>query len=739
MATVQGIYIALFGRPADPLGLEFYQEATNNGENLDVVYNSLAQSEEYLSRFEGQNSIQIVNSVYLSLFGRSAEIEGLTYWSARLESGELSIEQIAIAIYDGALGDDLATIQNKEAAANLFTASIDTGEELVAYQGEDAAAAGRDFLDMVDENEDSIPTQAEVDAFIDAEIVDGGPSTGDSFVLTDAVDQLVGTNGDDTFVGTDDTYQTGDSIDGGSGTDRLELTVTNAATGGQIVDTDSVEQVYVRNIAAGTNVDASGFVGLQQIWSDRSSQSLTATGLAAGTTIGLMGTNFGFSAAFAAGAIASGDTINFAVNGTNGGAYADLNADTGLDATDEVAANISVTGDNRIDLGVNNGDGDATNDATLTSITLSGTGNIALSPQGAGIGADQTFEGVTDFDASGLEGGVSVDLTQNDADITVTGSAGDDYVNIANLDADDSVDLGEGTDILGIDEANLQAAAAATGVEYIAINSSAGAGLAIDGDDFDVDGFVLNADTTDLDLDAFDGISVNVATSQADISFNDTESVSINVGFPEIGTGAVEDLIGRQGDDSITIGALDVDGSTDVSFMTGDADQDLTITTLNADNDVEMITVAGAGDFDVTGTTNGLATAADLATLDLSGLTGVFDSDEIGDGDGGVTVLVGNLADNSVINLSTAASARDFIEFGAELDNEITIANFEEGDNITSDVLDFSELGVTALADLDFADAGANVEITSDLFDGTLTLTGVNEAALNESNFIFAA
>jgi len=34
MATIQGVYLALFGRPADPAGLSFFNGVTANGANL---------------------------------------------------------------------------------------------------------------------------------------------------------------------------------------------------------------------------------------------------------------------------------------------------------------------------------------------------------------------------------------------------------------------------------------------------------------------------------------------------------------------------------------------------------------------------------------------------------------------------------------------------------------------------------------------------------------------------------
>ena len=58
-ARIQQIYLALFGRPADPVGGEFYDSLTNDGANLDPILTGasrLSGSDEYLSRFTGLTS-----------------------------------------------------------------------------------------------------------------------------------------------------------------------------------------------------------------------------------------------------------------------------------------------------------------------------------------------------------------------------------------------------------------------------------------------------------------------------------------------------------------------------------------------------------------------------------------------------------------------------------------------------------------------------------------------------------
>src|SRR3954451_22760071 len=103
MATIQGVYVALFGRPADPLGLAYFNGVTQNGANLTAI-GDLASTPEYQSRFVGQGPTQIINTIYQTLFNRDADAAGLTFFANQLVSGKVSINNIAINILDGAQG-----------------------------------------------------------------------------------------------------------------------------------------------------------------------------------------------------------------------------------------------------------------------------------------------------------------------------------------------------------------------------------------------------------------------------------------------------------------------------------------------------------------------------------------------------------------------------------------------------------------------------------------------------------
>ena len=165
MATIQGIYVALFGRPADPTGLTYFNGVTKNGADLTAI-GDLASTAEYKERFAGQTNNQIVNSIYKSLFNRDAEANGLKFFVDGLTNGTFNIKNIAIAILDGAQGSDLTIVNNKIKAADNFTKALDTQIEIESYKGTAAATVGRNFLTNINADASSVPSIADTDKAI---------------------------------------------------------------------------------------------------------------------------------------------------------------------------------------------------------------------------------------------------------------------------------------------------------------------------------------------------------------------------------------------------------------------------------------------------------------------------------------------------------------------------------------------------------------------------------------------
>ena len=302
MATIQGIYIALFGRPADPAGLAFFNEQTSNGADLTAI-GDLAATAEYQDRFDGLSNVQIVTKIYQDLFGRDPDAAGLAFFVAALNAGTLDINSVAINILDGAQGDDLAIVNNKIAAANLFTAEIDTAVEVGSYVGDDAADLGRAFLSGITADEATVPSQADAAAAVQG-VVDFGLA-GNTFSVAFGTDVVVGddattdsSNNNDTITVTGD-YDPLADVNAGLGNDRVNIEL---AGGVYVTDDDSlvgVERLYI-TAAVASSIDLDVTSGLQQVWSSDSADSLSVSNIDLGTVVGIDGTNasvyFGFDA-----------------------------------------------------------------------------------------------------------------------------------------------------------------------------------------------------------------------------------------------------------------------------------------------------------------------------------------------------------------------------------------------------------------------------------------------------------
>ena len=147
---LEKLYITYYGRPADPVGLNYWLNTAEaavaaGGDETAIlasISNSFGASSEYTAAYAGLNSNAIIDKVYNNLFSHSPDPGGLLYWSQKLSSGALTLGQIARAISDSAVlagNTDGTTFLNKVSAATAFTAAVDTTTEILGYTG---AAAG---------------------------------------------------------------------------------------------------------------------------------------------------------------------------------------------------------------------------------------------------------------------------------------------------------------------------------------------------------------------------------------------------------------------------------------------------------------------------------------------------------------------------------------------------------------------------------------------------------------------
>ncbi len=412
MATIQGVYVALFGRPADPSGLAYFNSVTKSGADLSGI-GDLASTQEYKDRFAGQSNLAIVNSIYQSLFNRDAETAGLNFFVDALNKGTLSIKNIAIAILDGAQGTDKTIVTNKITAADNFTKALDTPVEIAAYSGNNAAAAGRAFLQPVNASISSIPTSAATDAAIIAlaSTATGGVSlsltdASASVVNTTATDaKLKTTGGDDTITITDD-YKAASKVDGGFGVDTLILkNVTTGATpaADAIVN---VEKLFA-TAAAGATLNLTNVSGLKEVWNDNSgANALKVSNIADGVTLGVRKAadvvEFGFKAA-------QSGTVNIALDTAT--VKTSLTVTNGADNVQ-----ISTTGGSSVASYV---------DASAKTIKIVGSGDLTFA-----TAAGSTK--VATIDASALTGKLNLDVSAGaNEGFKITGTNNVDTIKLA--------------------------------------------------------------------------------------------------------------------------------------------------------------------------------------------------------------------------------------------------------------------------------------------------------------------
>jgi hypothetical protein len=139
---VQEMYIAYYGRPGDPAGIDYWsQRLVDESGRLDVIIDDFGTSEEYIERFSALDDETLLNNIYLSLFGRDADAAGLAFYRSGLSSGEMTLASIALNISDGVQtgSDDEAIVLNKIAVAEAYTAAVSANE--FDYGGDQIEAA----------------------------------------------------------------------------------------------------------------------------------------------------------------------------------------------------------------------------------------------------------------------------------------------------------------------------------------------------------------------------------------------------------------------------------------------------------------------------------------------------------------------------------------------------------------------------------------------------------------------
>ena len=143
-------YIAYFGRPADPAGMQFWADKiTQSGSTITDMVQNFGSSIEYHNLYQQSSNETVINSLYQHLFNRDAEPEAIPFWSNFLKNGTFTLSNIAYTIANSAQNSDATIMNEKVAAAKIFTAALDTQREIDLYSNDTSALNARKWLSTI--------------------------------------------------------------------------------------------------------------------------------------------------------------------------------------------------------------------------------------------------------------------------------------------------------------------------------------------------------------------------------------------------------------------------------------------------------------------------------------------------------------------------------------------------------------------------------------------------------------
>ena len=435
---VTKLYVASFNRAPDAAGLSYWMNDSVITNLEDMAAAFMESAEMTLLYPAGQTNTEFVQSMYLNMFGRSADTSGLAYWVERLDDGTLPRESMIQTLINGAIAgtgsaSDRAVLNNKTtvglayadaglndiADATAVMAGVTATDlsvtvalsSIVALQTEVAAAAAAEAAAAAAAAAAAVAAAAASAAAIAAAAAAAAAAAEDAgytFTLTTGIDTFTGGTGPDTFNGTydagvaTDTFGFGgnDILDGGAGIDRLNIS--------HLIDT------------AMTPPDA--------LWTDISNIEevvFTTTGAGAQTIT----TGVEFDAAFAAGG------VDFTTTTSGAGAIT-LNMSTFTGAAD--ITTVSTDGAQIITAGSGVSTVNATSGAG--ALTISGANLTQVDAVTTGAGAQM----ITSTGASN----VVVNATSNSGATTIVTGAGNDTITLVGSSAGgaNSITTGAGAD-----------------------------------------------------------------------------------------------------------------------------------------------------------------------------------------------------------------------------------------------------------------------------------------------------
>ena len=719
--SINALYVGYFNRAADPVGLQFWINAVDGGATINTIANAFAADSEaaalypFLTTPGVTTPASFVGSIYLNLFNRTADAEGLKFWTDALAAKQVTAGDMIETITNAALTTDKDILDNKIVAAQYYTENA-ASTPGYTFSNADAKAS----LNGVTEDVTTIVTSK---AATDGTVATGA-TAGETFALTTSVtagstDNIIGDASDNIIDGSIiNSLQNADVIDGKGGNDTLNASVSGAAANAPVIT--NVENINL------TVIGSAGGLASQN-WG---TAKIGVTGTASGTTTiatmadGQSVTMNSLNHSLVIDSLTATNTNAITVTLAAGGDVGNLDVD-GAGANDFDALTL-----------VSAGAADSANTVTLTT----------LMNDGAGTTANPTETIVIEGTNSLTVDGTAVNLSG--ASVTATALADGKTATLDITGATTAFNAGNLTDV------DVLSFTAATGVTTIALASVTGlaTGQVVQ---------VNNNVSTALSLQSATGLNatnaVTLNLNDADLqstlgtgnAFNNIEAITINSG------GAANTITGAitlaasagasltvTGDQNLSTTAA-INGATSLGVIDASALTGRLIMGVAATSGFETVT-GGTGNDTLLATSNTTARVLsvdgglgnDIITLTVaanaSTIAGGAGNDAIIGGGGADTISAGEGIDTirgsagiDTISLSETTSAVDTVILDNDVaGNQSVIGNY----NIANDVITFdeSEFATVNFANTAAVAALATADYTEMAATGTLVINTVN-------------
>tara|TARA_Y100001968_G_scaffold47895_1_gene38159 strand:+ start:5831 stop:12373 length:6543 start_codon:yes stop_codon:yes gene_type:complete len=621
---LQQLYVAYFGRAADPAGLDYW---VAEGTTTKAFAASQYAQEEFKNEYSSLSTILQVNQIYNNLLGRDGDTDGLIYWVNKINTGEMELASIANDIIYSINNDpknqaDVDALANKTAAAVTYTADIRASDSaFLGYNPESTTpwVTGTNFTTA----KTFFTTVTATNAPTDDEIADNvaviaanssNTATSDtSFTLTTGVDNPSTTYA--TFDGslTSSGSQTLGSLDrltGSTGTsDVLNATIKTSVTPASI---SGVETINIVGNAADITLGLVNASGLTTVNAGGASGKLTLSGLSTSTTVTISDAAVDHTLTYSD-VGGSSDTATISLSQVTGGSLTEIDV-VSIETITLTSAGGS--GSNSIELEapqLTTLTVDGSGDLTLSSLATGGTTKLKSIDASAMTGALDVTTGALSLGTSvltitGGSGNDSVDSSGHTGTaVSIDGGSGNDTVTIA-LDTDDTIDGGTGTDNL-ITTSVISAAGNVSGFETFTLDVTAGS---------------LNQDFDNLSGNTFTKL---VATGDGgtgdDGTFTDIPSTITDLELASTASG--DFVLDRKTDTSSDAVTVTVKGDT-TAILTANHEEEITVVSSTSSSQITTLNAADLTKITVSGSANALiptiAGNTSLATVDASESTG---------------------------------------------------------------------------------------------------------------------